>query len=58
MKIYSASIAQLDALALLFDAYRVFYRKKSDVKGAKDFLKARIEQKQSVILWLKWTENQ
>ena len=39
MKIYSASLAQLDALALLFDAYRVFYRKKSDVKGAKRFLK-------------------
>lgn len=49
MKIYSASLAQLDALALLFDAYRVFYRKKSDVKGAKHFLKARMEQKQSVI---------
>lgn len=39
----------LDSLALLFDAYRVFYRKASDVKGAKQFLKERMQNKESVI---------
>lgn len=39
----------LDALATLFDDYRVFYRKTSDVDGAKRFLSERILKKESVI---------
>ena len=49
MKIYSPHPKQLDALAVLFDAYRVFYRKESDLHGAKAFLQERMEQKQSVV---------
>ena len=36
-------------LVELFDAYRVFYRKKSDLAGAKTFLTARIENRESII---------
>jgi len=47
--IQKATVAHLDDLAVLFDGYRVFYRKASDLEGAKAFLKARIEQKESEI---------
>lgn len=39
----------LDSLARLFDAYRVFYRKASDVKGARRFLNERMQKKESII---------
>ena len=44
-----AAITDLDAITDLFDAYRVFYKQKTDKKSAKAFLKARFEQQQSVI---------
>ena len=49
MKIVEATSQNLDELALLFDSYRMFYRKPSDVEGAKKFLGERMNQKQSVI---------
>jgi len=39
----------LEQLCHLFDAYRVFYRKTSDIEAAHKFLKDRIEKKESVI---------
>lgn len=39
----------LNQLAELFDAYRVFYRKESDLDAAKDFLSERVKQKESAI---------
>lgn len=47
--ICKATTSQLDDLAPLFDAYRVFYKKKTNIKGAKEFLKQRLAKKQSVI---------
>lgn len=44
-----ATVKDLDQLALLFDQYRVFYEKESDVEQAKKFLTARIENDESVI---------
>lgn len=44
-----ATIADLNQLADLFDQYRVFYRKSSDLAGAGDFLRERLEQKDSHI---------
>ena len=44
-----ASFSDLDQLSTLFDGYRVFYRKESNVNAAEEFLKARLEQKDSVI---------
>ena len=45
-----ASVADLELLAPLFDRYRQFYRKASDIEGARAFLRARLERRESVIL--------
>jgi ribosomal protein S18 acetylase RimI-like enzyme len=44
-----ATIDDLPQLAQLFDLYRVFYRKASDIEEAKKFLAERISNKESVI---------
>ena len=49
MQIQQATLKDLEDLALLFDAYRVFYNKNSDLKGATNFLKSRIENQESTI---------
>ncbi len=49
IQIQRAQEAHLDDLAQLFDAYRVFYKKESDLAGAKLFLSDRMQQKESVI---------
>jgi len=52
-----ANIDDLEAVAVLFDEYRVFYRKESDIKGAKAFLKDRITKRESEIFMVE-AENQ
>ena len=44
-----ADLNYLDDLAFLFDAYRVFYKKKTDLDAAKKFLRERLAIDQSVI---------
>ena len=44
-----ATIQDLHQLAELFDQYRVFYHKDSDIPAAENFLKERIENKDSEI---------
>lgn len=44
-----AIIEDLSQLAKLFDQYRIFYHKDSDIPGAEQFLKQRIENKDSEI---------
>ena len=44
-----ATLTDLSSLVKLFDAYRVFYEKETDVKAATEFLKARLEANESVI---------
>ena len=39
----------LSQLIQLFDAYRIFYRKPSDITGASEFLKERMKENDSVI---------
>lgn len=51
MEIKQASIDELDQIVLLFDAYRVWYRKESDLEAAKLFLDARLELKDSIIYY-------
>ncbi|MFN5097133.1 MAG: GNAT family N-acetyltransferase [Limnohabitans sp.] len=48
--IRQAVLADLDAVVGLFDAYRQFYGQASDVFAARNFLKARFEHGQSVVL--------
>lgn len=45
-----AGLQDLDALSVLFDAYRRFYEQPGDVSRARDWLQARLELGESVIL--------
>jgi GNAT superfamily N-acetyltransferase len=49
IKIEQATINHLDKLSIIFDQYRVFYKKASDVVAAKKFLRERMEKNESVI---------
>ena len=49
MKITKASRNDLDFLAPLFNAYRTFYGQKTDLAGAKSFLRDRLENQDSII---------
>lgn len=49
MKIFQATIADLETLLPLFDAYRQFYGQSSDFPRARQFLSDRFEHQQSVI---------
>ena len=52
-----ATINNLEELAPLFDAYRQFYDKKSDIKAAEKFLETRIVNDESVI-YLAFNEDE
>lgn len=45
-----ATLADLDAVAPLFDAYRRFYGQPSDIARARDWLQARINADESAVL--------
>jgi ribosomal protein S18 acetylase RimI-like enzyme len=45
-----ATLSDINQLAELFDLYRVFYDKKSDIAAAKEFLSQRIKNNESVII--------
>ncbi len=49
MEIRSASLIDINELAQLFDAYRVFYGKDADLARAKQFLTKRLNQNDSTI---------
>lgn len=52
-----ATIQDLAQLAELFDKYRIFYHKESDISAAENFLKERIENKDSEIFVAKENGN-
>lgn len=49
MEIRKAQLTDLDQLAILFDLYRVFYKKEKDLSGATQFLHDRMVNKESEI---------
>jgi ribosomal protein S18 acetylase RimI-like enzyme len=49
MIVKKAILNDLESLSELFDLYRVFYEQRSNQEGAREFLKARIINKESVI---------
>ena len=49
MIIRKATIGDIDAVAVLFDKYRIFYKQPSDIPAAKRFLTDRITHDESVI---------
>jgi ribosomal protein S18 acetylase RimI-like enzyme len=50
IQIRIATLADLDGVAALFDAYRQFYKQESDLSLARDFIHERMQREQSVIL--------
>lgn len=53
MEIISASPADIELLAPLFDAYRVFYEAPSDLEGARRFLTGRLSLGQSRLFYVR-----
>lgn len=49
MRIITADKIHLEELAIMFDAYRMFYKKPGDVEAANSFLAERMQNKESVI---------
>jgi len=49
VKIYQATMEDLQGVASLFNEYRMFYRQDSNIEGAEQFLRERMERKESVI---------
>lgn len=47
-----AGIEHLDDIAYLFNEYRIFYKQKSDLNGAKQFLQERFEHRDSTIFYV------
>ena len=45
-----AGLAELDTVALLFDTYRQFYRQAADLALATSFIRARMQNNESIIL--------
>ncbi|WP_452222996.1 GNAT family N-acetyltransferase [Lacinutrix chionoecetis] len=56
MIIVKAEIQHLNDLLPLFDGYRVFYKRTSNIEGAKKWLKERLE-KQDTIIYIAYTED-
>ena len=50
MKIIFANLEHLELVAPLFDAYRVFYKQKTDIDTATAFIRERMELDESTIL--------
>jgi ribosomal protein S18 acetylase RimI-like enzyme len=53
MEIHQAAIEDLEGVSNLFNLYRMFYEAESDLEGAKNYIKERIESKESVIFVVK-----
>lgn len=53
MEIYQATMDDLQGVSDLFNLYRMFYQQKSDLEGAKTYIKKRIERKDSIIFVVK-----
>ncbi|MGO4889485.1 GNAT family N-acetyltransferase [Anaerobacillus sp. MEB173] len=53
MEIYQATIVDLEGVSNLFNLYRMFYEQTSDIEGAKNYIKERLERKDSVIFVVK-----
>ncbi len=57
LTIRKAVLEDLEQLTYLFDDYRLFYKKQSDVHGAKEFLSERIKIKDSIIIVAQLSNN-
>jgi ribosomal protein S18 acetylase RimI-like enzyme len=58
MNYRKAENRDLDSLSILFDKYRVFYRKETDIENAKNFLTERVSNNDSEIFVAENPENE
>lgn len=58
IQVRQATVADIDALVPLFDGYRQFYGRSSDLTLARTFLLARFEHQESVIFLANSSTNQ
>ncbi len=49
IEVHKASAKDAEIIAPLFDAYRMFYKQSSDIRGALQFVQERLQQNESVI---------
>jgi ribosomal protein S18 acetylase RimI-like enzyme len=49
LEIVRATINELNAVSVLFNLYRIFYHQESNIDKAKEFIKERIENNDSII---------
>jgi ribosomal protein S18 acetylase RimI-like enzyme len=56
MSIQKATLNDLASLSELFDLYRIFYQQKSDLSGAREFIKERLNNEESVV-FIAFDEN-
>ncbi|MEA5602112.1 GNAT family N-acetyltransferase [Nostoc sp. UHCC 0252] len=49
MEVFLANINHIESISVLFDRYRVFYNQISNLEAAKDFLKERFNNNDSVV---------
>ncbi|AFZ23236.1 acetyltransferase [Cylindrospermum stagnale PCC 7417] len=49
MEVFLANINHLERISVLFDQYRIFYNQASNLEGAKEFLKERFQNNDSVV---------
>lgn len=52
-----ATLEDLENLNLLFNSYRIFYKKESDLEASKEFLRERIQNNESEIFIAHYSEN-
>lgn len=53
MEVHQAKLEDLEGVSNLFNLYRMFYQQTSDLEGAKNYIKNRLESKDSVIFVVK-----
>ncbi|MFC5465932.1 GNAT family N-acetyltransferase [Lederbergia graminis] len=53
MELYQATIEDLEGVSNLFNLYRMFYQQTTDLDGAKNYIKNRLESKDSIIFVVK-----
>ncbi|WP_085994180.1 GNAT family N-acetyltransferase [Oceanobacillus senegalensis] len=53
MELYRATIEDLEGVSHLFNLYRMFYQQTADLEGAKNYIKNRLESKDSIIFVVK-----
>ena len=57
MNITKADLTDLEAVTEVFDLYRIFYKQTSDIHNAREFIKERLTNKDSVIFVAYEEEN-